>query len=71
MDVKIKLEKDEDGWFVAICPSLPGCVSQGQTEKEAIKNIREAIKLHLRCLAEDGVPIVKSGNTREMILNIA
>ncbi|PKN00011.1 MAG: type II toxin-antitoxin system HicB family antitoxin [Elusimicrobia bacterium HGW-Elusimicrobia-2] len=52
MDVKIKLEKDEDGWFVATCPSLQGCVSQGRTEKEAVKNIREAIKLHLHCLAE-------------------
>ena len=60
MDIKIRLEKDEDGVYVATCPSLPGCISQGQTEHEAIKNIKEAIKLHLRCLAEDGLPLAPS-----------
>jgi predicted RNase H-like HicB family nuclease len=39
----IVLEKAEDGWMVAECPSLPGCVSQGRDEKEAIENIKEAI----------------------------
>jgi len=39
----VVLEKDEDGWIVAECPSLPGCVSQGKTEQEAIENIKEAI----------------------------
>jgi predicted RNase H-like HicB family nuclease len=39
----ITLEKAEDGWIVAECPALPGCVSQGQDEQEAIKNIQEAI----------------------------
>jgi len=37
------LEKAEDGWIVAECPALPGCVSQGKDEQEAISNIREAI----------------------------
>lgn len=37
------LEKAEDGWIVAECPALPGCVSQGHDEKEALENIREAI----------------------------
>ncbi|MFZ0663436.1 MAG: type II toxin-antitoxin system HicB family antitoxin [Acidobacteriaceae bacterium] len=37
------LEKAEDGWIVAECPALPGCVSQGRDEKEALENIREAI----------------------------
>jgi len=39
----VTLEQAEDGWIVAECPALPGCVSQGQDEKEALENIREAI----------------------------
>jgi len=39
----VTLEKAEDGWFVAECPALPGCVSQGRDEKEALDNIKEAI----------------------------
>lgn len=39
----ITLEQAEDGWIVAECPALPGCVSQGRDEKEALENIREAI----------------------------
>lgn len=43
MTFHIVLEHAEDGWIVAECPALPGCVSQGRTEEEAIQNIREAI----------------------------
>ena len=57
MNFKIVLEKDEDGWIVATCPALPGCVSQGKTEKQALKNMKEAIELHLQALAEDGINI--------------
>lgn len=39
----IVLEQAEDGWIVAECPALPGCVSQGRTEEEALANIKEAI----------------------------
>ncbi|QNI32028.1 type II toxin-antitoxin system HicB family antitoxin [Alloacidobacterium dinghuense] len=39
----VTLEKAEDGWIVVQCPALPGCVSQGRDEKEALENIREAI----------------------------
>ena len=39
----VTLESAEDGWIVAECPALPGCVSQGQDEQEALTNIREAI----------------------------
>ena len=41
----------EDRWFIAECPALPGCVSQGRTLKEALKNIREAIELSLETRA--------------------
>ena len=47
MRLKIILEKDEDGYIVVSAPSLPGCHSQGKTEKQAIKNIKEAIRLYL------------------------
>src|SRR3990172_10887044 len=39
----VTLERAEDGWIVAECPALPGCVSQGKDEKEALENIKEAI----------------------------
>jgi predicted RNase H-like HicB family nuclease len=43
----VTLEKAEDGWIVVECPALPGCVSQGRDEKEALENIREAISAWL------------------------
>ncbi len=52
MTFKVVLEPGEDGWIVAECPSLPGCVSQGRTEAEAIDNIREAIELWLETEVE-------------------
>ncbi len=47
MKLKIMLEKGEDGYIVASVPTLPGCHSQGKTEKQAIRNIKEAIQLYL------------------------
>ncbi|MDY7038283.1 MAG: type II toxin-antitoxin system HicB family antitoxin, partial [Thermodesulfobacteriota bacterium] len=47
MKLKIVLEKGMDGYIVAYCPSLKGCVTQGRTEEEAIENIKEAIELYL------------------------
>ena len=44
MKFRVIIEQDEDGFFVAECPALPGCVSQGKTREEAQKNIREAIE---------------------------
>lgn len=43
MLLHVILEAAEDGWIIAECPSLPGCVSQGRDEKEALENIKEAI----------------------------
>lgn len=43
MMIHVSFDTAEDGWIVATCPALPGCVSQGQDEKEALKNIEEAI----------------------------
>jgi predicted RNase H-like HicB family nuclease len=47
----------EDGFWVAECPSLPGCISQGETREDAIRNIREAIDLYVEVLEDDGFPI--------------
>ena len=47
----------EDGYWVSECPSLPGCISQGKTREEAVKNIKEAIDGYIAALEEDGLPI--------------
>ena len=47
----------EDQYWVVECPSLPGCISQGQTKAEAIMNIKEAIELYVECLEEDGLEV--------------
>jgi predicted RNase H-like HicB family nuclease len=49
--------RGEDGYWVAECPSLPGCVSQGKTREAAIENIREAIRGYIRVLEEDSLPV--------------
>jgi predicted RNase H-like HicB family nuclease len=53
----ITIFRDEDGVFIAECPSIPGCISQGKTEQEAEDNIREAIKECLEVRAEKGMPL--------------
>ena len=53
MKFKIVLEKGMDGYIVAYCPALKGCVTQGHTEEEAIENIKEAIELYLEADLQD------------------
>ena len=60
MHYRILIEQDEDRVFVAECPSLPGCVSQGNTRKEAISNIHDAIKGYLESLKKHNEPIPPS-----------
>lgn len=64
MRLLITLQPDEDGMIVAECPSIPGCISQGKTEAEALANIREAIEGCLEVRAELGLPLVVE--TREI-----
>ena len=47
----------EDGYWVAECPSLPGCITQGETKDEAIANIKEALKGYIKALEDDGLPV--------------
>lgn len=60
MKYRIIIEQDEDGVFVAECPSLPGCISQGKIRGEAIKNIKDAIKGYLESLKKHNEPIPPS-----------
>ncbi len=64
MKLLITIYPDEDGVFIAECPSIPGCVSQGRTEDEAEKNIRAAIRECLEVRAEKGLPLTVT--TREV-----
>ena len=57
MKFRVTIEPDEDGVFVAECPALPGCVSQGRTRDEAMANIRDAIQGYLASLKKHGNPI--------------
>lgn len=59
MTVKLRVlvQPDEDGVYVAECPTLPGCVSQGATRAEALANVREAIEGYLASLEAHGEPI--------------
>jgi predicted RNase H-like HicB family nuclease len=57
---RVYLEQDEEGVFVATCPALPGCVSQGRTRSEAAENIREAIEGYLNSLKKHGEPVPPS-----------
>ena len=57
MIFNIIIERDEDGIWIAECPSIPGCVSQGESKNEAIENVKDAIKVCLEVRAEKGLPL--------------
>jgi predicted RNase H-like HicB family nuclease len=53
----ITLDRDEDGVWIAECPAIPGCVSQGATKEEATENARDAIRECLAVRSEQGLPL--------------
>lgn len=57
MIFNVTIDRDEDGIWIVECPSIPGCVSQGETKDEALENIKEAIALCLEVRAEKGYPL--------------
>lgn len=57
MKFLVVFERDEDGFIVAQCPALPGCVSQGRTKEEALANISEAIQAYLESLRKHNEPV--------------
>ena len=63
MELTVILEKDVDGGYVVYVPSLPGCISQGDTEKEALLNIKEAIELYLEA---DNNELIEYSHGKEM-----
>jgi predicted RNase H-like HicB family nuclease len=68
MKFNITLDRDEDGVWVAECPSIPGCISQGKTREEAIENIREAIHACLEVRAEQGLPLTVETRQVEVVV---
>ena len=54
---QVLLYPGEDGYWVVECPSLPGCISQGETREAAIANIKEAIAAYVSALEDDGLPV--------------
>ena len=58
---QVVLHKGEDGFWVVEVPSLPGCISQGETREEALANIREAIDGYIAALKADNLPIPEEG----------
>ncbi|MEE9162523.1 MAG: type II toxin-antitoxin system HicB family antitoxin [Candidatus Neomarinimicrobiota bacterium] len=68
MKFLVNIFQDEDEMFIAECPSIPGCVSQGKTEQEAQENIQEAIQECLEVRADKGIPITVV--TREVEVHV-
>jgi predicted RNase H-like HicB family nuclease len=64
MKLIVTLDRDEAGMIVAECPAIPGCISQGKTEGEAMANIREAIQACVETRAANGMPLTVA--TREV-----
>jgi predicted RNase H-like HicB family nuclease len=57
MKFQVTIDCDEDGVWMVECPAIPGCVSQGDTHAQALRNVEEAIKLCLEVRAERGMPL--------------
>ncbi|MBU4265797.1 MAG: type II toxin-antitoxin system HicB family antitoxin [Candidatus Altiarchaeales archaeon] len=57
MRYTVILEKGRESGYVAICPILRGCVAQGKTKQEVLKNLKEAISDYIECLIEDSIPV--------------
>ena len=68
MKLSVTIDRDEDGVWVVECPAIPGCVSQGKTKAQAIKNIKEAIALCLEVRAERGRPLTVETRQVEVLV---
>ncbi|AVH65899.1 HicB family protein [Nostoc sp. 'Peltigera membranacea cyanobiont' 213] len=67
MRFNVTVDRDEDGAWIVECPSIPGCVSQGQTKKEALENIKDAIAACLQVRAERGLPLTIETHQVEVV----
>jgi predicted RNase H-like HicB family nuclease len=68
MKFQITLDRDEDGVWIAECPAIPGCISQGETREAALANIQEAIALCLEVRAERGLPLTVETRQVEVLV---
>ena len=68
MKFNVTIDRDEDGVWIAECPSIPGCVSQGKTKDAALKNIQEAIALCVEVRAEQGMPLTVETRQLEVMV---
>ena len=67
MKLKVILEPSDEGGYTVCVPSLPGCISEGNTVEEALANIREAIELYLEPTEDDSI-VEEGGLVRELVL---
>jgi predicted RNase H-like HicB family nuclease len=68
MKFLVTLDRDKDGVWVAECPSIPGCVSQGTIREETLENIKDAIELCLEVRAERGLPLTVEMHQVEVVV---
>jgi predicted RNase H-like HicB family nuclease len=64
---QVLIYRGEDGFWVAECPSLPGCIAQGANKQEAVANIKEAIEGYVVPLQEDGLPVPEDRFDAEVV----
>ncbi len=66
----VVVETDEDGVYIASCPALPGCYSQGDTYEEALENLKDAIRLHIDARRQLGEPVPVEVAVDEVEVNV-
>lgn len=64
---QVLIYQDEEGSWIAECPSLPGCISQGESKEAARKNIKEAIEVYIEALEMDDLPVPPERNSAELV----
>jgi len=71
MKYTIMIEKGRESGYVAKCPALRGCVSQGATKEDALRNIKEVMEVYVEALLEDGLPLPVEDGTEVVELEVA
>jgi predicted RNase H-like HicB family nuclease len=67
---QVVLEPSGEGGYTVYVPLLPGCISEGDTEEEAMTNIKEAIELYIESLTDDGEPIPSEDSVEEAVVEV-
>ncbi len=69
-DLTVVIEKDEAGRFLALCPALQGCYTEGETVEEALELIKDAMKLHIEDRLENNEPIYEEVKTERLSIAV-